>query len=102
MSDFITVFVVASPQAVLFGAVYLLLMNLCGFASMGLDKRRARQGKWRVPEKTLFLFALLGGSLGSTLGMHVFRHKTKHWYFRYGFPAICLAQAAVIAWLFFR
>ncbi len=100
--EFRTVFFVVSPQITIFVAVYLLLMNLWGFASMGLDKQRARRGKWRVPEKTLFLVALLGGSLGSTVGMHVFHHKTKHWYFRYGLPVIFLAQAAVAVWLYFR
>ena len=100
--EFRTVFFVVSPQLTIIAAVYLLLMNLWGFASMGLDKQRARRGKWRVPEKTLFLVALLGGSLGSTVGMHVFHHKTKLWYFRYGLPAIFLAQAAVAVWLYFR
>ena len=100
--EFRTVFFVVSPQLTIIAAVYLLLMNLWGFASMGLDKQRARRGKWRVPDKTLFLVALLGGSLGSTVGMHVFHHKTKHWYFRYGLPAIFLAQAAVAVWLYFR
>ena len=100
--EFRTVFFVVSPQITIFVAVYLLLMNLWGFASMGLDKQRARRGKWRVPEKTLFLVALLGGSLGSTVGMHVFHHKTKHWYFSYGLPVIFLAQAAVAVWLYFR
>lgn len=72
--------------------LYLCILNFCGFLSMGLDKRKARKSQWRISEKTLFLFALLGGSLGSLLGMHIFRHKTRHWYFRYGIPAILILQ----------
>ena len=71
---------------------YLLLMNLIAFVLMGLDKRRARRDKWRISEKTLFLPAVLGGSLGAVLGMRLFHHKTKHWYFRYGLPALLAAQ----------
>ena len=51
------------------------------FTVYGVDKAKARRGAWRVPEKTLFLLPLLGGSVGALLGMLVFRHKTKHWYF---------------------
>ena len=61
--------------------LYLLLINLAGFVMMGIDKNRAKRGAWRIPEKTLFTCALLGGSLGTTLGMSTFRHKTKHNYF---------------------
>ncbi len=69
-------------------AGYLLLVNLAGFLLMGLDKRRARRGAWRISEKALFLLAVLGGSLGAIAGMRTFRHKTRHWYFRYGLPAL--------------
>lgn len=78
---------------------YLGIMNLLGFFIMFLDKQKARQGKWRIPEKTLFLTALLGGSLGTTLGMHTFRHKTKHWYFKYGMPLILFLQAILLFFL---
>lgn len=77
---------------------WLLLWSFVAFIAMGADKRKAQKGKWRVPEATLFLFALLGGGLGATLGMHVFRHKTKHWYFRWGLPLILLVQVALVAW----
>ena len=80
-------------------AGYLLLVNLAGFLLMGLDKRRARRGAWRISEKALFLPAVLGGSLGSIVGMRTFRHKTKHWYFRIGLPLILLAQIALAVWL---
>ena len=84
-------------------AGYLLLVNLAGFLLMGLDKRRARRGAWRISEKALFLPAVLGGSLGSIVGMRTFRHKTKHWYFRYGLPALLIGQlalAALLGWYF--
>ena len=71
---------------------YLLLVNLSAFVLMGLDKRRARRDQWRISEKALFLPAVLGGSLGAVLGMRLFHHKTKHWYFRYGLPALLAAQ----------
>lgn len=83
-------------------AVWLIAINLVTFAVYGADKRRARRGAWRVPEKTLFLLPLLGGSVGALLGMRVFRHKTKHWYFVWGVPAILLAQMALAVWLLRR
>ena len=83
-------------------AVWLIAINVVTFAVYGIDKRRARRGAWRVPEKTLFLLPLLGGSLGALLGMRVFHHKTKHWYFVWGIPAILLVQAALAAWSLLR
>jgi len=83
-------------------SVWLIAINLVTFAVYGADKRRARRGAWRVPEKTLFLLPLLGGSGGALLGMRVFRHKTKHWYFVWGVPAILLAQLALAVWLLCR
>ena len=65
-------------------------MNLLGFCLMGMDKSKAKRGAWRIPEKTLFGAAFFGGSIGSILGMQMFRHKTKHWYFVTGMPAILL------------
>lgn len=69
------------------------------FTVYGVDKAKARRGAWRVPEKTLFLLPLLGGSVGALLGMLAFRHKTKHWYFVWGIPLILLAQVALAVWL---
>lgn len=80
--------------------VWLTVINLLTFLVYGADKRRARKGKWRVPEKTLFLLPLLGGSIGALLGMRVFHHKTKHWYFVWGIPAILLAQIALAVWIY--
>ena len=76
--------------------IYLGIINLIGLFSMFLDKQKAKRGKWRIPEKTLFLLAVIGGSLGTTLGMHVFRHKTKHWYFKFGMPFILIVQIILI------
>ena len=81
---------------------YLAAVNLVTFTVYGVDKAKARRGAWRVPEKTLFLLPLLGGSVGALLGMLVFRHKTKHWYFVWGIPAILLAQIALAVWLLYR
>lgn len=80
--------------------VWLAVINLLTFIVYGADKRRARKGKWRVPEKTLFLLPLLGGSIGALLGMRVFHHKTKHWYFVWGIPAILLAQIVLAVWIY--
>ena len=79
--------------------LYLLLVNLAAFLVMGADKRRAKRGSWRISEKALFLPALLGGALGGVLGMRTFRHKTKHWYFRFGFPLLLVLQALLLGWL---
>ena len=75
--------------------VFLLCMNILGFLLMFSDKQRAVHGRWRIRERTLFLAAILGGSLGSILGMYLFHHKTKHWYFVLGMPLILLIQLAV-------
>lgn len=79
------------------GLIYLIGINLAGFIIMGVDKKRAIRGAWRISEASLFLTALLGGSLGCILGMQHFRHKTKHWYFKYGMPAILVVQVLLFA-----
>ena len=66
---------------------------------MGIDKYKAKKHKGRIPEALLFLFAFLWGSVGTTLGMHVFRHKTRHWYFKFGMPLILVLQLALITYL---
>ena len=81
---------------------YLAAVNLVTFTVYGVDKAKARRGAWRVPEKTLFLLPLLGGSVGALLGRLVFRHKTKHWYFVWGIPLILLAQIALAVWVYFK
>jgi len=84
---------------------YLFLINLAAFCMMGWDKRQAKkEGARRTPEKKFFAAALLGGSIGAIAGMRHFRHKTKHWYFRFGLPAILTVQIAALiaAWYFFK
>ena len=82
--------------------VYLLAVNLVLFAMMGIDKYKARKGLWRIRERTLFLTAILGGSVGGILGMKLFRHKTKHNSFRFGFPAILILQLAAAGYLIYQ
>ncbi len=94
--------------------IYLLLMNIAGFAAMGIDKCKAMAHAWdapcvckamahawRIPEKTLFGLSLLGGSAGTWAGMYAFRHKTKHWYFVKGMPLIFFIHV-VIACVIYR
>lgn len=81
--------------------LYLGIVNLTAFLLMGIDKKRAVRGAWRISEAALFLSALLGGSIGSILGMRIFHHKTKHWYFVWGMPAILLLQLALLGLAFY-
>lgn len=78
---------------------YLIIVNLIGFALMGIDKYKAKKRAFRIPEATLFIVAVIGGSIGSIIGMYAFRHKTRHWYFVYGMPAILIIQILLIAFL---
>ena len=81
------------PMIIIAG--YLLVINVAGFVLMFIDKRRAQNNQWRIKEATLFLTAAIGGSIGSMLGMKVFRHKTKHLSFLIGMPAIFIMQVAL-------
>lgn len=74
------------------------VMRLVSFFMMRYDKQCAKQGKRRVPEKTLFLAAALFGAAGGTAAMFIFRHKTKHWYFKLFFPLMMVVQAALIGY----
>ncbi|WP_026510733.1 MULTISPECIES: DUF1294 domain-containing protein [unclassified Butyrivibrio] len=76
--------------------VYLGIMNIISFLAMGSDKRKAKRNAFRTPESILFILAVMGGSIGSILGMYIFRHKTKHWYFVVGMPMILLLQIALV------
>ena len=82
--------------------IWLLFMSAVSFAAMGLDKLYAGRGEQRIPEKRLFLFAALGGAVGGLLGMYLFRHKTRHWYFVVGFWALFALQGAALYWFLFR
>lgn len=77
-------------------ATYLILINFASFAMMGIDKRKAVKKLWRIPESSLFIIAIIGGSIGSIIGMRVFHHKTRHWYFVYGMPLILILQILFI------
>ena len=81
---------------------FVLIMNLISFFLMRHDKQCAQAGKQRVPEKTLFLVTALFGGLGGTAAMWIFRHKTKHWYFKVFFPLMLIIQAAIIAYAVVR
>jgi uncharacterized membrane protein YsdA (DUF1294 family) len=88
-------------KSIFYLAGFLIVMNIIGFASMGIDKKRAQRSAFRIPEATLFAIALIGGSLGSILGMRIFHHKTKHWYFKFGMPLILILQILAAVLLYF-
>jgi uncharacterized membrane protein YsdA (DUF1294 family) len=81
---------------VVIALVVIAVMNLVSFALMGIDKRRARRGVWRISEKALFLTTACFGGLGGVLGMRVFHHKTQHWYFRVFFPVLLVVQIVLL------
>ena len=72
--------------------VYIVFTNILLFTLMAIDKQKAKLRQWRISEKTLFILALIGGSIGGILGIYTFRHKTKHLKFTLGFPIIFLFQ----------
>lgn len=76
--------------------LWCLGLSVLGFLLMGYDKLQAKREKRRVPEKSLFSVALLGGAAGAVLGMYLFHHKTRHWYFKWGLPAILLLQLGLL------
>ena len=80
-------------------AYYLLAINAVAFIMYGIDKYKAKKAKWRIPEATLLLLAVLGGSIGAWMGMKVWHHKTMHKKFKYGIPAILLIQIALMEYL---
>ena len=80
-------------------AYYLLAINAVTFIMYGIDKYKAKKAKWRIPEVTLLLLAVVGGSVGAWMGMKVWHHKTMHKKFKYGIPAILLIQIALMAYL---
>ena len=79
--------------------LYVIIINVIGFCAMWIDKRKAQHGSWRIPEKTLFIITLLGGGIGTILGMYAFRHKTKKLKFTIGFPVILISEIAIIIYL---
>lgn len=82
--------------------LYFVIVNIIGFLIMYIDKKKAKKGRWRIPEKTLFIVTALGGGIGTIAGMHVFRHKTQKIAFVIGFPLITIIEiAAIIYYSFF-
>lgn len=80
--------------------IYLLIINIVTFLSMGIDKYKAKKGKWRIQEKTLLTLVVLGGGIGGIAGMYVFRHKTQKPRFFIGFPLIMIMQILIIIVIF--
>lgn len=78
--------------------LYVIIINVIGFLAMFIDKKKAQHGSWRIAEKTLFTITLLGGGIGTILGMYAFRHKTKKLRFTIGFPVIVLSEIFVIVY----
>mgnify|MGYP000043018340 CR=1 FL=1 len=78
--------------------IYLIIINLIGFYVMWSDKRKAKKGRWRIPENTLFLITLLGGGIGTIAGMYTFRHKTQKIQFVIGFPFITILEIVTIVY----
>ena len=76
--------------------IYLMIINVLGFFSMGIDKECAQKRRWRIPERTLMGMAILGGGLGTWLGMYMFRHKTKHDYFVKLVSVVMILQMALL------
>ena len=79
-----------------FAVLYLIIINLIGFFAMWIDKVKARNGSWRIPENTLFMITLLGGGFGTIAGMYKFRHKTKKLRFTICFPVILLTEIVLV------
>lgn len=82
--------------------IYLVVINVIGFFIMGIDKRRAKNNSWRIPENTLFLITALGGGIGTIAGMYVFRHKTKKTAFTFGLPAILILEIILVVYLLLK
>lgn len=78
--------------------ISILAINLLTFLLYGIDKWKAKRSRWRIPESVLLGLAAIGGSVGAWLGMHVWHHKTQHKKFRYGVPAILVAQVVLLVW----
>ena len=89
-------------RLILIALAVLAALNIMSFSLMAWDKRCARTGRRRIPEKTLFLAAGCFGALGGVIGMFACRHKTRHWYFRVFFPVMLIAQIALLALLAYK
>lgn len=88
-------------KVIVYLLIYLLVLNLFELTLMGIDKQKAKRNVFRISEANLFLVAILGGSIGGILGMNLFHHKTRKWYFVYGMPAILVVQILLVLFLLF-
>ncbi|WP_342432536.1 DUF1294 domain-containing protein [Neobacillus sp. FSL H8-0543] len=79
-------------------AVFYLIMNIIGLLVMKVDKSRAIKRQYRISERTLWLVALFGGAVGTTAGMRLYRHKTKHFSFKVGFPLLAIAEIVLFSY----
>lgn len=79
---------------------YLLFINIITFMMYGIDKLKAKKGKWRISEATLLMMAIVGGSIGAWAGMRIWHHKTMHKKFQYGIPAIIIMQISLMVYLY--
>ena len=93
--------IIAMKQEILLIIVMaaIAFMSIVSFILYGVDKSKAKREKWRIPEAVLLGWGFFGGAVGALCGMKVFRHKTKHWYFVYGMPAILIIQIVIICLL---
>ncbi len=82
--------------------LYLIIINIMGLLIMLIDKKKAINSKWRIPEKTIFIVTMLGGGIGTIIGMYKFRHKTKKLKFTIGLPVITLSEIVLIIWIAIR
>ena len=80
--------------------IYLIIINILGFVFMGIDKHQAKMSNRRIPENTLFLFAFLGGGIGTIIGMYTFHHKTKKPLFKIGMPTILILE--ILIFIYFK
>jgi len=78
--------------------IYLIVINLIGFAVMFIDKQKAKRGSWRIPENTIFVITAIGGGIGTIAGMYTFRHKTKKLSFKIGLPFLLIMDIALVIW----
>ena len=76
--------------------IYIIVINIVGYAVMFIDKKKAKRGSWRIPEKTIFIITAIGGGIGTIAGMYQFRHKTKKALFKYGLPFLLILDIALI------
>ncbi len=83
-------------------SIYLLSINLIGILIMLIDKKKAIKGSWRIPEKSLLVVAMLGGAIGTMVGMYWFRHKTKKLRFTIGFPVILITEIVLLTYLLLK